>query len=126
MLTHMFDRDAEIAPWQLRIRVVPAAVINPITHAQIAAGVACAKANKVKVSARNGGHLYGSYGVGGISGALVIDLEAFQSVSFDSKTEYLTYGGGAIVGDVATWVWKTHGRHFPHVRANRVGLAGSR
>ena len=29
------------------------------------------------------------------------------------------------MGPVVTWLWENHGRHFPHVRANWVGLAGS-
>jgi FAD/FMN-containing dehydrogenase len=36
-----------------------------------------------------------------------------------------SYGGGSRVGPAATWLWENYGRHFPHVRANWVGLSGS-
>ena len=36
-----------------------------------------------------------------------------------------SYGSGSRVGPVITWLWENHSRHFPHVRANWVGLAGS-
>lgn len=53
-------------------------------------------------------------------------MDAFNSIiSYDAATGYLTYGGGGIVGDIATEAWNKYGAHFPHVRANRVGLAGS-
>ncbi|KAH7323886.1 glucooligosaccharide oxidase-like protein [Rhexocercosporidium sp. MPI-PUGE-AT-0058] len=115
----------DISPWQLRIRPIPSAVIRPTTYSEIAAALSCARRTSTKVACRNGGHSYGSYGVGGNDGALVISLDAFQNISFDARTGLLTYGGGSIVGDVATWAWEKHGVHFPHVRANRVGLAGS-
>ncbi|XMA19186.1 hypothetical protein WAI453_011977 [Rhynchosporium graminicola] len=115
----------DISPWQLRITPVPAGVIFPTTVEQIAAGLACAEAAHVKVACRNGGHSYGSYGVGGNYGALVIRMDAFQSTSYDVATGLFTYGGGSIVGDIATWLWENHGAHVPHVRANRVGAAGS-
>jgi hypothetical protein len=115
----------DIAPWQLRIAPKPAGAIYPTTHDQIAAGLACAAEASIKIACRNGGHSYGSYGQGGLDGALVIHMDAFNATSYDKKTGHLTYGGGSIVGDVATWAWKTYGVHFPHVRANRVGLVGS-
>ena len=115
----------DISPWQLRITPTPSAVIRPTTYDQIARALSCAAKTSTKVACRNGGHSYGSYGVGGNDGALVIYMDAFQNTSFDATTGLLTYGGGSIVGDVVTWAWETHGVHFPHVRANRVGLAGS-
>ncbi|KAJ5050874.1 uncharacterized protein L3040_002742 [Drepanopeziza brunnea f. sp. 'multigermtubi'] len=119
------DWAEDISPWQLRIRPTPAGVIKPTSVDQIAAALRCAAAAGVPVAAKNGGHSYGSYGVGGNDGALVIYMDAFQSTSFDAATGLLTFGGGSIVGDVVTWAWQNHGVHFPHVRANRVGLAGS-
>ncbi|KAK0117872.1 hypothetical protein ONS95_012192 [Cadophora gregata] len=116
---------SDISPWQLRITPTPSAVIRPTSYSQIAAALSCASVTSTKVACRNGGHSYGSYGVGGNDGALVMYMDAFQNMTFDASTGLLTYGGGSIVGDVATWAWETYGVHFPHVRANRVGLAGS-
>lgn len=114
---------ASIAPWQLRITPTPSGVIFPTTHAQIAAGLKCAVDRRIKVSPKGGGHSYGSYGVGGNDGALVINMLAFNSTAFSNGL--FTYGGGSLVGPAATWLWNNHGRTFPHVRANMVGLAGS-
>ena len=116
---------ASISPWQLRIKPTPSGVIFPTTHAQIAAGLKCAVDRGIKVSARGGGHSYGSYGVGGKDGALVINMLAFNSTLYAPATGLFTYGGGSLVGPASTWLWENHGRHFPHVRANMVGLAGS-
>ncbi|OJD32609.1 berberine-like protein [Diplodia corticola] len=115
----------ETSPWQLRITPKPITVIHPETSDDIATALSCAQQFSLKVSALNGGHSYGAYGLGGNDGALVINMEKFTDISYDETAETLTYGGGSRVGPVATWLWNNHGRHFPHVRANWVGLAGS-
>ncbi|KAH9874918.1 hypothetical protein J1614_004406 [Plenodomus biglobosus] len=113
------------SPWSLRFNPEPAAVVTPRTNDEVAAALACAVDAGVKVSALNGGHSYGAYGLGGIDGVLVLNMERFTETSFDAATGLFTYGGGSRVGPAATWLWENHGRHFPHVRANWVGLAGS-
>ncbi|KAH6611872.1 glucooligosaccharide oxidase-like protein [Boeremia exigua] len=114
------------SPWSLRYNPEPAAVITPVTKEDIAAALACAVEAEVKVSALNGGHSYGAYGLGGThDGALVINMVNFDDVTFNESNQLLTYGGGSRVGPVATWLWENHGLHFPHVRANWIGLAGS-
>lgn len=124
-----FDDDStwanETSPWQLRIKPKPATVVHPSTTDDIAKALSCAEQYSLKVAALNGGHSYGAYGLGGNDGALVINMEKFTETTYDEVTETLTYGGGSRVGPVATWLWNNHGRHFPHVRANWVGLAGS-
>ncbi|GME65020.1 FAD linked oxidase [Neofusicoccum parvum] len=115
----------ETSAWQLRIQPKPVTVVHPTTNDEIVQALSCAEKFSLKVAALNGGHSYGAYGLGGNDGALVINMENFQSTSYDEATETLTYGGGSRVGPVATWLWENHGRHFPHVRANWVGLAGS-
>ncbi|KAF9631058.1 putative berberine-like protein [Lasiodiplodia theobromae] len=115
----------ETSPWQLRITPKPITVVHPETSDDVATALSCAQQFSLKVAALNGGHSYGAYGLGGNDGALVINMEKFTDISYDEATETLTYGGGSRVGPVATWLWNNHGRHFPHVRANWVGLAGS-
>lgn len=79
------------APWSLRYNPEPAAVVTPTTPADIAAALACAVASGVKVSALNGGHSYGAYGLGGTyDGALIIDMVNFHQTSFDESTQLLT------------------------------------
>ncbi|KAF2847543.1 Glucooligosaccharide oxidase [Plenodomus tracheiphilus IPT5] len=113
------------SPWSLRFNPEPAAVVVPHNRDDIATALACAVDAGVKVSPLNGGHSYGAYGLGGVDGALVLNMERFTETSFDAKTGLFTYGPGSRVGPAATWLWENHGRHFPHVRANWVGLTGS-
>ncbi|KAF1979152.1 FAD-binding domain-containing protein, partial [Bimuria novae-zelandiae CBS 107.79] len=113
------------SPWSLRFNPKPAAVVVPRTKEEVAATLACAVEAGVPVSALDGGHSYGAYGLGGVDGVLVINMERFTETTFDEATGLFTYGGGSRVGPAATWLWENHGRHFPHVRANWVGLAGS-
>ncbi|CAN9141588.1 unnamed protein product [Alternaria alternata] len=113
------------SPWALRFNPEPAAVVVPRNRDEVAAALACAVEAGVKVSPLNGGHSYGAYGLGGVDGALVINMERFTETTFDSAKNLFTYGGGSRVGPAATWLWENHGRHFPHVRANWVGLSGS-
>ncbi|KAI4610512.1 uncharacterized protein J4E87_010766 [Alternaria ethzedia] len=117
--------DTITSPWALRFNPEPAAVVVPRNQDEIAAALACAVDAGVKVSPLNGGHSYGAYGLGGVDGALVINMERFTETTFDEATGLFTYGGGSRVGPAATWLWENHGRHFPHVRANWVGLSGS-
>ncbi|KAL1626700.1 hypothetical protein SLS54_002863 [Diplodia seriata] len=116
---------SETSPWALRITPKPITVVHPSTTDDIATALSCAQQFSLKVAALNGGHSYGAYGLGGNDGALVINMSKFTAISYDEVSETLTYGGGSRVGPVATWLWTNHGRHFPHVRANWVGLAGS-
>lgn len=113
------------SPWSLRFNPEPAAVVIPRNRDEVAAALACGVDAGVKVSPLNGGHSYGAYGLGGVDGALVLNMERFTDVTYDPATGYLTYGAGNRVGRVVTWAWERYGRHFPHVRANWVGLAGS-
>ncbi|KAF2819671.1 FAD-binding domain-containing protein [Ophiobolus disseminans] len=113
------------SPWALRFNPEPAAVVTPRTRDEVTAALACAVDAGINVSALNGGHSYGAYGLGGVDGALVINMQRFTETTFDAATGLFTYGGGSRVGPAATWLWENHGRHFPHVRANWVGLSGS-
>ncbi|RDW58215.1 putative berberine-like protein [Coleophoma cylindrospora] len=113
------------AGWQGRVRPVPSGVAFPTTVEEVRMSLKCATDANVKVAALNGGHSFVSYGVGGNDGALVLNMTAFNSMSYDKATGYFTVGGGAHVGPAATFLWNNYGAHFPHVRGNWVGLAGS-
>ncbi|KAJ9460045.1 FAD-linked oxidoreductase afoF [Diplonema papillatum] len=100
------------------------AIAFPTNAEQVAAALACAARQSVKVSALGGGHSFVGYGFGNPDN-LVISMAAFTSVSFDESTGLVTYGGGARVGPVAKFLWDVHGRLVPHVRGSSVGLVGS-
>lgn len=79
------------SPWSLRYNPEPAAVVTPVTKEDIAAALACAVEAEVKVSALNGGHSYGAYGLGGThDGALVINMVNFDDVTFNESKQLLT------------------------------------
>lgn len=48
-----------VQPYNLDIKVTPAAVVRPRTAEEIAGVVRCAAANNVKVQAKSGGHSFG-------------------------------------------------------------------
>jgi hypothetical protein len=79
------------SPWALRFNPEPAAVVVPRTADEVAAALACAVDAGVKVSPLNGGHSYGAYGLGGIDGALVINMERFTETTFEEATGLFTY-----------------------------------
>ena len=61
-------------PYNLRLPYRPAAIVLPTIPVQISATIRCAASAGVKVQARSGGHSYGSFGLGGANGAVVVDL----------------------------------------------------
>jgi hypothetical protein len=79
------------SPWALRFNPEPAAVVVPRSREEVVAAVACAVEAGVKVSPLNGGHSYGAYGLGGVDGALVINMERFTDTTFDEATGLFTY-----------------------------------
>ncbi|KAH8674607.1 hypothetical protein BGZ60DRAFT_526564 [Tricladium varicosporioides] len=110
--------------WALRFKPDPAAVAYPSNRAQLASTLGCARNSSVKVSALAGGHSFAAYGYGN-DGNLVISVAAFNEMNYDPSTTLLTYGSGNRVGPVSKYLWDGYGRHFPHVRHGRPGLAGS-
>lgn len=79
------------SPWSLRYNPEPAAVVTPGKVEDIAAVLECAVEFKAKVTAKNGGHSYGAYGLGGtLDGVLVIDMQAFTETTFDEATGLFT------------------------------------
>lgn len=82
--------DTITSPWALRFNPEPAAVVVPHNQDDIAAALACAVDAGVKVSPLNGGHSYGAYGLGGVDGALVINMERFTETTFDEATGLFT------------------------------------
>lgn len=85
------DWQRVISPWSLRFSPQPAAVVVPRTRDEVSTALACAVDAGVKVSPLNGGHSYGAYGLGGVDGALVLNMERFTDTSFDAATGLFTY-----------------------------------
>ncbi|KAL5320988.1 hypothetical protein ACEPPN_011798 [Leptodophora sp. 'Broadleaf-Isolate-01'] len=100
-------RDAR--PYNLDIQVRPVAVAYPRTREQVAAVVRCAVENGC---------------LGGVDGAVVIDLKHFQQFSMDRKTWRATIGGGTLLGDVTKRLHDSGNRAMAHGTCPQVGIGG--
>ncbi|KAI4216102.1 MAG: hypothetical protein LQ351_001600 [Letrouitia transgressa] len=110
-------------PFNLRLPYTPAVIVLPLTVQHVSDSVICAGKNKVKVQARSGGHSYASFGLGGQSGSMVIDLQNFQSITLDSN-KVAKVGGGVRLGNLALGIYNQSQRALPHGTCPGVGLGG--
>lgn len=79
------------SPWSLRYNPEPASIVIPTTSDDIAAALACAVESETKVTALNGGHSYGAYGLGGThNGALIINMVNFNKTTYDEANQMAT------------------------------------
>ncbi|KAL5352732.1 hypothetical protein ACLOAV_002680 [Pseudogymnoascus australis] len=113
-----------VKPYNLSIPLTPAAVTFPKTTAQVAAIIKCAVDANLKVQARSGGHSYGNYCLGGVSGAVVIDLKNFQQFSMDPTTWRATAGAGTLLGDLQKRMHEAGNRAMAHGICPQVGIGG--
>ena len=77
---------SKINVYNLDYPVHPAAIVRPKTVQQVSAAVNCAVKAGVKVQPRSGGHSFANYSLGGVDGALVVDLVYFQKFEMDTAT----------------------------------------
>ncbi|KAF7545225.1 hypothetical protein G7Z17_g9328 [Cylindrodendrum hubeiense] len=90
----------ETQGYNLRVMYEPAAVAIPTSIDQIQAAVLCGIDNDVRVTAKGGGHSFGSYGIGGEDGHLVITLDRMYGVSVhDDGTARIQPGVRTAVAD---------------------------
>ncbi|OBT44808.1 hypothetical protein VE00_04960 [Pseudogymnoascus sp. WSF 3629] len=113
-----------VKPYNLSVPITPAAITYPKTTAQVAAIVKCAVDANLKVQARSGGHSYGNYCLGGVSGAVVIDLKNFQQFSMDHTTWRATAGAGTLLGDLTKRMHEAGNRAMAHGICPQVGIGG--
>ncbi|KAG7094705.1 hypothetical protein E1B28_005524 [Marasmius oreades] len=104
--------------------ITPVAVVRPSTTDEVSKAVKCATDNAVKVQARSGGHSYGDYSIGGVSGALVVDMVNFQQFSMDEATGHAIIGSGTLLEDVTTRLHNAGGRAMAHGTCPQVGIGG--
>ncbi|KAL8640633.1 MAG: hypothetical protein Q9228_002472 [Teloschistes exilis] len=122
-LTSSSDFAALAKPYNLRLPYTPAVIVLPTTTQHVSDAVVCAGQNNVKVQARSGGHSYASFGLGGQSGSMVIDLENFQTISLDAN-KVATVGGGVRLGNLANGIYNQAQRALPHGTCPGVGVGG--
>ena len=118
------DYFPKINPYNLDDPIYPAAIVRPITVEQVSAAVQCAVEAGVKVQPRSGGHSYANYCLGGVDGALVVDLVHFQKFEMDTSTWRATIGGGTLLGDVTKRLHDAGGRAIAHGTCPQVGIGG--
>lgn len=127
-------------PYNLDIPIIPAAVVYPETPEQIAEVIKYASSANLKIQARSGGHSYGNYGkslqsliklnssrilgIGGVDGAIVIDMKHFQQFSMDTTTWNATIGAGTLLDDVTKRLNDAGGRAIAHGVCPQVGCGG--
>ncbi|KAF3387430.1 putative FAD-linked oxidoreductase YvdP [Penicillium rolfsii] len=104
--------------------VTPVAVAFPQNAEQVASIVQCAAINGYKVQARSGGHSYGNYGLGGVDGAVVVDLKDLQDFSIDPFTQIATVGSGTSLRDLHSRLYNAGHRAVAHGACLDVGIGG--
>ncbi|CAJ0548196.1 Ff.00g049500.m01.CDS01 [Fusarium sp. VM40] len=114
----------EAVQFQKRLTPSPAAIAFPESRDEVASALQCARDAGVKPNALGAGHSFTGFSLSN-PGHLVINMAAFDDLSFDTKTNILTFGGGTHVGPTAKYLWDEHKRHVPHVRGAHVGVTGS-
>ncbi|KAF7317833.1 Glucooligosaccharide oxidase [Mycena kentingensis (nom. inval.)] len=112
-----------VAPVNRRYSVAPVAVAFPTSPQQVAAAVQAGTAQGMPVVARSGGHSYIANGLGGSSGALVVDLSKMKSISVRSGNNTALIQTGNRLGDVALAL-NAAGRALPHGTCSYVGIGG--
>jgi len=111
-------------PYNLDYPITPAAVTYPKTPEQIAAIIKYASTANLKVQARSGGHSYANYGIGGVDGAIVIDMKHFNQFHMDEKTWNATIGAGTLLDDVTKKLEAAGKRAIAHGVCPQVGAGG--
>lgn len=78
----------------------------------VATIVTCGASLGVPVVARSGGHSYAAYSLGGVNGALVVDLSAMNNISLSNGNAVVQTGNR--LGEVATYLWNNGQLALPH------------
>jgi FAD/FMN-containing dehydrogenase len=90
-----------VKPFNLRVPFTPASYAVPQTVKHVQDAVSCGVANGVQVTAKSGGHSYGSHGLGGEDGHLIVDMRHFNSVTVDQEAQIAVVGSGGRLGNIA-------------------------
>lgn len=99
---------------------VPEAIALCESEADVVACVKWARANKVKIVPRSGGHSYAGYSR---TTGLIIDLSQMSGITYDAATQRATLQGGAHNKEVYV-AGRAAGTSITHGRCKAVGAAG--
>ncbi len=114
--THRAPRagGGRVAPFNMRLQYTPAAIAVPTTIAHVQDAVKCAAKVGVKVNPKEGGHSYASFGLGGESGHLVVELDRMSKITLDSTTQIASVEAGSRLGHVFTNLYRLGKRAISH------------
>ncbi|KAF6741329.1 glucooligosaccharide oxidase [Ephemerocybe angulata] len=110
-------------PFNFRYAYKPAVITYPTTIDQVSQIVKVAQADGYNVVARSGGHSYVANGLGGKNGSIVIDMQNFKTLTYDSSTQTAVIGVGNRLGNIITTLGN-QGRALPHGTCAYVGWGG--
>lgn len=102
------------SPFNLRLAYKPASIAVVETIEQIQEAVRCAAKVGLKLTPKCGGHSYGSFGLGGEDGHLVLEMTRMNKVVLDPKTNIATVQGGSRLGHVAAELYAQGKRAISH------------
>ncbi|KAI8626371.1 Glucooligosaccharide oxidase [Xylariaceae sp. FL1651] len=118
------DWEMDTRPFNSLLPYKPDIVAVPTTTEEIQSAVACGAKSGYKVTAKCGGHSYGSYGLGGEDGHLVIQLDRMFAVKLNTETNIATAEPGTRLGHLAVELWAQGKRAISHGTCPGVGVAG--
>lgn len=108
------DYKLDASPYNLRLVYTPISIAVPTTPKHVQDAVACAAKIGVKTNPKCGGHSYGSFGLGGEDGHLILELDRYNQVVLDNVTGIAKVQGGARLGHVASELWDQGKRALSH------------
>jgi FAD/FMN-containing dehydrogenase len=108
------DWNDDVRPFNLRLQYTPAAIVVATDVKHIQGAVQCAAKLGLKINPKSGGHSYGSFGLGGENGHVVVELDRMNKVTVDSSTNIATVQAGARLGHVFTELNRQGRRAISH------------
>ncbi|MEQ9092542.1 MAG: FAD-binding oxidoreductase [Miltoncostaeaceae bacterium] len=115
------DWDAARLAWNLAVDQHPEAVAVPRSAEEVAAAVAWARTEGLRLAVQSTGH--GASARGGLAGSLLVNMSGMRGVTVDPALRIARAEGGAIWQDVVD-VASPHGLAALHGSAHDVGVAG--
>ncbi|KAF3006223.1 hypothetical protein E8E14_001906 [Neopestalotiopsis sp. 37M] len=113
-----------VKPYNLDLPVSPIAVARPESADDVSSFIKCAVSSDIKVQAKSGGHSYANFGLGGVDGQLVLDLQKLTQFSMDTNTWQATIGAGHRLSDVTQELHDNGNRAIAHGTCPGVGIGG--
>jgi FAD/FMN-containing dehydrogenase len=115
------EYDSARSVWNGTIDRKPAVIARCTSAAQVAEAIRYARANRLEIAIRGGGHNYAGHAV--CDAGMMIHLGAMNSVTVDPAARRAVCGGGATWGDFDA-ATQQHGLATPGGFISHTGIAG--